>query len=62
MTPAWFKKEPSPEKIAVERATETLERVRKERKSLLAQVIQKIDEIPLDERLIDLGRDLRGKN
>lgn len=59
---AWLKKEPTPEQIAVEQATETLERVRRHRKSLLAKVMERIDRIPLDEKLIDLGGDLRGED
>lgn len=61
MTAQWFRKEPSPEKIAVDQAAEVFVKARDRRKSLLAHVIQKIEDIPLDDSLIDLGTDLRGK-
>lgn len=60
MTQSWFKKAPTLEQVAVEKASATLDLARERRKSLLAHVIQKIEDIPLDERLIDLGGDLRG--
>lgn len=61
MSPQWYRKALSPEKIAVDEASVVLDRVRERRKNLLAHVIQKIEEVPLDDRLFDLGSDLRGK-
>lgn len=62
MIQSWFKKERTPEQLAVTEAVETLERAREKRKNILQHVLQKIDSIPIDRALEDLGRDLGWRN
>ena len=62
MTPSWFKKEPTSEQVAVIEAEKRLEVARDERKSMLAEVLRKIDSLPLEEALQNLGTDLRRGN
>lgn len=58
MTQSWFKREPTPEQIAVSEAVEELECARRKRKSLLHKVLKQIDSIPIDRAIEDLGNDL----
>ena len=54
----WFKKTPSPETIAVKEQTVKLEKVQEKRKSALARLMKALDDVPLDDALSGIGRDL----
>lgn len=52
---SWFKRPPTAEKKATDAATARLEAVRKVRKSLLAEVLERLQEIPVEEGIVGVG-------
>ena len=58
----WYnlKSKPTDRQIA-EEATEQLAKARDERKSALARLMQKLEELPLDNAIADIGKDIGGQ-
>ena len=58
----WYnlKSKPTDRQIA-EEATEQLAKARDERKSALARLMQKLEELPLDNAVADIGKDIGGQ-
>lgn len=54
----WLKGAPSPEKQEADRQADALDRERRKRKSAFARLISAIDEIPIEEGMAAIGRDL----
>ena len=56
---SWFKRNPSPEKKAVDEETEKLDVARYQRQNALQRLLKAIEEAPLDDALLGLSSDLR---
>lgn len=57
----WFRRGPSPEAVAVEAVEEKLQKVRAVRKSTLQDVMNKINQISVDEGIRHVGQAFGGK-
>lgn len=57
----WWKRKPSPETEAADMQGAHLDRVRERRKSALERLKQKLEELPIDNALDALGKDISGE-
>jgi hypothetical protein len=56
----WFKRAPSPEKLAAEAQGRVLDAAREERRSAMQTLLRKLDDIPFEEGIASLGKTLGG--
>lgn len=56
----WLKREPSPERVALDKTVERLDTARNRRKRALQELVRRLDEIPLDDGLVEIGNDMTG--
>lgn len=59
---SWFNDHPSPTKQAAEHAEQRLATEREKRKFALSRLIKKIEELPIDDALESIGKDIRGRS
>ena len=57
----WERARPTPEAIAAEVANQKLKQVREVRRTALQNLLQKLDNIPVDEGIESIGNDLGGR-
>lgn len=55
---SWFRPQPSPEKVAVDQAVEEACAARDKRRKAMQALMRALDEIPLDDGLVQVGKDM----